>query len=55
MVKDDGIGFDKTKDYQDHYGLENMRQRALESALVLSVVSSPGEGTLIVLQSSGSI
>jgi two-component system, NarL family, sensor kinase len=55
MVKDDGIGFDKTKDYQDHYGLENMRQRAVESALVLSVDSRSGEGTLIVLQSSGSI
>ena len=54
-VKDDGVGFDMTKDYQDHYGLENMKLRAVESGLILSVHSKSGEGTLITLQSSGSI
>jgi signal transduction histidine kinase len=48
-VMDNGTGFDVDKQYENHYGLENMRQRAKESALKV-VIESGNKGTVITLQ-----
>ncbi|MFN8154742.1 MAG: tetratricopeptide repeat protein [Bacteroidia bacterium] len=48
ILTDNGKGFDTTREYEHHYGLENMRLRAQESGLVLEIESS-GNGTRIVL------
>lgn len=47
-LQDNGKGFDTSKTYEQHYGLENMRQRALESDLNLEI-SSDSKGTIILL------
>jgi len=47
QINDTGKGFDLTKENPGHYGLQNMKQRAEESNLQLSIESSPGKGTSI--------
>ncbi len=49
-VKDDGRGFDQAKvKTNGHFGLVGMRERAARIGGTLNVVSSPGEGTEIVV------
>jgi signal transduction histidine kinase len=50
-ITDDGAGFDTAVTIQNgHYGLRNMRQRALESDAQLAVFSQAGRGTRILLR-----
>ena len=49
LIKDDGKGFDKTIQKTGN-GLSNMEQRAVSAGGVLSVSSSPGKGTKVVLE-----
>ena len=53
-VRDDGVGFDATMKPKSAYGLLGMRFRVEAEGGVLSVVSAPGNGTLIqaILQES---
>jgi NO-binding membrane sensor protein with MHYT domain len=48
-IKDDGIGFDPTTLRQSSGGLRNMKARAQEIGAQLEILSSPGNGTRIVL------
>ena len=50
-VKDDGVGFDPTLPVEyGHFGLSNIRERALESNIQLFLSSQVGEGTQMILQ-----
>ena len=50
-VEDDGRGFDPRAETLDgHYGLRFMRERAAELGGRLDVVSSPGEGTHVLVR-----
>lgn len=49
-ISDNGSGFIQTANFRGHYGLENMRHRALEIGAVLLVESAPGGGTRILLE-----
>jgi signal transduction histidine kinase len=49
-VEDDGKGFVQQKHYPDHYGLENMANRAAESGALLLIHSEPGKGTLVTIK-----
>jgi signal transduction histidine kinase len=51
VVQDNGVGFDAGKNYQDHYGIDNMKQRAQESGLSLDVDAKAGNGAIIRLRS----
>jgi signal transduction histidine kinase len=46
-VRDNGVGFDTTSPLHSAYGLVGMRYRVQAEGGTLSVVSSPGQGTLI--------
>ncbi len=46
-ISDNGIGFDMNNEAPGHYGLQNMKQRAEESNLHLTMKSSPGQGTIV--------
>lgn len=48
IIKDDGTGFDTTKDLNgEHFGLENMKRRMCESGGKFVVASTPGNGISI--------
>ncbi len=47
IVRDDGKGFDPRKTPRGHYGLLNMRERAMKLGGELVVDSAPGTGTRI--------
>jgi len=49
-VQDDGVGFDPEVTFPGHLGLHTMHERALGMAGSLEVVSSPGQGTRIVVR-----
>jgi signal transduction histidine kinase len=49
-ISDNGSGFIQTGNFRGHYGLENMRHRALEIGAMLLVESVPGGGTKILLE-----
>ena len=49
LVHDDGCGFEPGAFGPAHLGLRSMRERAEEAGAELSIVSAPGEGTLIML------
>ncbi len=49
VLADNGTGFDTTKTYADHYGLENMRERAKEINAVLEIISQKDKGSTIIL------
>jgi len=49
VIHDDGKGFDTRQENPGHYGLQNMKQRADESGLQLSIESVPGQGTSILI------
>ena len=46
-VKDDGEGFDPSRSYPDHFGLQSMRERAQSRGGELHVESQRGEGTTV--------
>lgn len=46
-VHDDGKGFDTGKQYENHFGLENMEHRAKETGGTLLIKSIEGSGTTI--------
>ena len=49
-IKDDGIGFQSTEDFSiDTLGIQGMHERAAECSGTLSIVSNPGDGTVISL------
>lgn len=49
-IGDNGRGFEmNTAETAGHYGLQNMKERAKESNLNLSIGSSPGKGTLVTI------
>ncbi|PTL85409.1 sensor histidine kinase [Vitiosangium sp. GDMCC 1.1324] len=47
LVRDDGKGFDSRQTPRGHYGLLNMRERAMKLGGTLIVDSAPGNGTRI--------
>ncbi|MDP4247632.1 MAG: ATP-binding protein, partial [Bacteroidota bacterium] len=49
-VEDNGKGFVRQMHYPDHYGLENMANRAAESGALLIVDSEPGKGTKVTIK-----
>lgn len=51
-INDNGKGFDSSKENPGHYGLLNMKQRAEESGLTLTIQSEPGKGTHITITAS---
>lgn len=46
-IRDDGSGFDALLDRPGHYGLESMRTRAAEAGASLTILTTPGRGTVI--------
>ena len=52
-IQDDGVGFNPWQlniDYQPHFGLQTMRERAELAGAQFSLVSEPGIGTTVTLQ-----
>ena len=49
-ISDDGIGFDASKKYPGHFGLENMRSRAAEVGARLEIASAPEQGTVLTVE-----
>ena len=51
LVKDNGIGFvvDQTTDEKPHYGLENLRRRAIDMGATCSIESQVGRGTTVTI------
>ncbi len=50
VIADNGKGFETDKEYKGHYGLENMRHRAIDLGVRWSVVSGKGKGTTITIE-----
>jgi signal transduction histidine kinase len=48
-VTDNGCGFDADQPPPGHYGLVNLRQRAMELGAALELRSLPGKGTRVIL------
>jgi signal transduction histidine kinase len=46
-IRDDGRGFDRASTHEGHFGLESMRSRAEEIGALLTITSTPGEGTAV--------
>jgi signal transduction histidine kinase len=46
-IRDDGHGFDVAARHPGHFGLESMRSRAAEIGGLLTISSTPGEGTVV--------
>jgi signal transduction histidine kinase len=46
-IRDNGSGFDARVDRPGHYGLESMRTRAAEAGVALTILSVPGQGTIV--------
>ena len=49
QITDNGRGFDVNSVPQGHYGLENIHQRAKDIGAELTLESSPGSGTTVLL------
>ena len=49
-IKDNGIGFSTSSSGHEHYGFENMKERASEIGLHLEISSKPAEGTVILIE-----
>ena len=52
-VADDGCGFDSSSRHSLHFGLDLMRERAIEIGADLEIRSSPGSGTVVRLHFEG--
>ena len=49
-VRDDGRGFDPAAGHPGHFGLESMRSRAAEIGALLTIASTPGQGTVVQVE-----
>ncbi len=49
-VADNGVGFNPSEHFNGHYGLENMKTRAGENGIELTIESKIGQGTTIRLE-----
>lgn len=52
-ISDDGTGFDPGVARPGHFGLDNMRSRALEIGAQLTLTSAPGQGTQLHVRWEG--
>lgn len=52
-ILDDGLGFDAKTTKAGHFGLQNMRERAVQVGASLTIDSRPGEGTRICVRWEG--
>lgn len=48
-IRDDGVGFDSYRGYEQHFGILIMRERAASSQASIFIDSSPGSGTSVRL------
>lgn len=48
-IKDDGRGFNQVSNSSEHYGLENMKQRAAEIEAAIAINTEVGSGTTITI------
>jgi signal transduction histidine kinase len=46
-IRDDGAGFDVAASHPQHFGIESMRSRAAEIGGLLTITSTPGNGTTV--------
>jgi signal transduction histidine kinase len=46
-IRDDGEGFDVTRQQFGHFGIAGMRERAIEIGARLSIESTPGQGSTV--------
>jgi signal transduction histidine kinase len=49
FIKDNGLGFDVTRHQPHHYGIRNMKNRALQEGAELLVISEPNRGCTLKL------
>jgi signal transduction histidine kinase len=49
-VRDNGQGFNTDQQYKGHYGLINIRERAVEINAAVQIISKPGRDTQIILE-----
>lgn len=50
LIEDSGIGFNSNLiETCDHFGISNMKKRAVDINAKLSIISKPGEGTRIII------
>jgi signal transduction histidine kinase len=49
-ISDDGRGFDSAAGHPGHFGLESMRSRAAEIDGLLTITSTPGGGTVVLVE-----
>jgi signal transduction histidine kinase len=49
-ISDDGRGFDPAAGHPGHFGLESMRSRAAEIGGLLTITSTPGGGTVVLVE-----
>jgi signal transduction histidine kinase len=49
-IRDDGRGFDPAAGHPGHFGLESMRSRSAEIGGLLTISSSPGQGTVVLVE-----
>ena len=49
IIADNGGGFEPMKEHNGHYGLENMRHRAIDLGAEFSLITAKGKGTKVVL------
>jgi nitrate/nitrite-specific signal transduction histidine kinase len=54
-IEDNGKGFERQEHYHDHYGLENMMHRSLESGAELVINSELSKGTKVIIKKTGTI
>jgi len=52
-VRDNGVGFDPTASFPGHLGLHSMQERVRNLGGILSIESTPGQGTTIRAQIEG--
>jgi signal transduction histidine kinase len=50
IIADNGKGFQPDRENKGHYGLENMRHRAIDLGASFSIVSAKGKGTRIAIE-----
>ena len=50
LIRDDGCGFDVDSVERNHFGLQNMRERAAAIGARLEITSQPGAGAQIVVE-----
>jgi signal transduction histidine kinase len=48
-VRDDGVGFDPHAQFEGHFGLTSMRERAGRLGGTVDLASAPGAGTTITV------